>query len=61
MHICGGREIYLELGSEGSIGLPLLESHSTRAKVNQVYGSTEEKEEGEVHKVLGPPLRGGQR
>ena len=34
---------------------------STRAKVNQVYGSTEEKEEGEVHKVLGPPLRGGQR
>ena len=31
---------------------------STRAKVNQVYGPTKGKEEGEIHKVLGPRLRG---
>ena len=35
--------------------------HSTRAKVNQVHGPTEGRGGGDIHKVLGPPLRGGPR
>ena len=35
--------------------------HSTDAKVMRVYSPTEEKGGGDIHKVLGPPLRGGQR